>query len=122
MKLSDKVCLVCQKPYTPTNGRQLVCETCKPFYLHCHNGKRRDVEWARTLYFAEKKAQLKKADAYFAPGCGGCKYWRPISVGGRACHYALDNEECRPCKPGKDCTVRVERKHGETLRKNITIR
>lgn len=120
MTLAEKVCPVCQKTFMPTNGRQIYCAKCKPL-LARFSGKRRTVEKARNLYLAEKEAEFKKAQAYFAPGCEGCKYWRAISVGGRACHYALDNEKRRPCKPGKDCTVRVEKKRGEIVRKPLTL-
>lgn len=44
------------------------------------------------------------------PACLGCLYYRHLlsSKGSkqRACHYSLDNHQCRPCPPGAGCTVK----------------
>jgi hypothetical protein len=56
-----------------------------------------------------------------APGCEGCRFWRPFAYGLNACHYSLDHEVCRPCKPGKGCVVRVDKKRGEIVRKGLIL-
>ena len=42
--------------------------------------------------------------------CIGCKYYTKITDGVRYCSYMFRTDNRRPCPPGKDCTVRVERK------------
>lgn len=118
MYFSDKVCPICQKPFTPRSGTQKICDGCRPIYKRRHNGKRNDLNEARKEYLADKK---KQNEGYFAPGCDGCRYWRPMSGGFNACHYCIDREELRHCKPGKDCTVRIEKKRGEVFRKPLTL-
>lgn len=34
--------------------------------------------------------------------CAGCYYWRLLPFCGMACHYPIDEQKLRPCKP-KDC-------------------
>ena len=34
--------------------------------------------------------------------CVGCKYWRHMGGYGRACHYAIDTDRLRLCRP-RDC-------------------
>lgn len=55
--------------------------------------------------------------------CVGCFYQRPLNGNGEcgdlacfACDYLLLTGRRRPCKPGKDCTVRDEREKGRELR------
>lgn len=44
--------------------------------------------------------------------CIGCTYYRKIksAVGSSvyACHYALDNKQCRPCS-SENCTVKSQK-------------
>ena len=42
--------------------------------------------------------------------CIGCKYYTKITDGVRYCSYMFRTDNRRPCPPGKDCTVREERK------------
>ena len=126
MSYREKPCAICQKPFIPNSGVQIICEKCRPIYNRSNNGKVHSVEEARKAYVAEhtkgtNAEHTKSPDAYFEPGCDGCKYWRPMTGGFNACHYCIDREELRHCKPGKDCTVRVEKKQGETFRKPLTL-
>ncbi len=114
MKCKDKRCAICKQVFTPANGRQIYCDECVPY--------------VRT-YRTEAKAKMHRfeenniSEYPAAEGCSGCKYWRLLggTGGGKACHYLLDNEMRRPCLPGKNCTVRVEKKRGEILRKNFSL-
>ena len=42
--------------------------------------------------------------------CKGCKYYRALTTGEQHyCNYIFAEDKKRPCDPGKDCTVRVEK-------------
>ena len=110
--MKDKRCPICREVFTPISGRQKICRRCVIYYyISGMNGKSRSFIEARQMYLADmREKKIKPSDWPAAPGCEGCKYWRPISVGGRACHYCIDEEELRPCLPGRNCTVRINRK------------
>ena len=103
-RFKDRICRVCGKSYTPTCNSQKYCPGCK------HAG---DLARKR-VYDAARRAKAKAARPTMheaAPGCEGCWYWRFIAGATTyCCHYCLDNASSRPCKPGKDCMVRVSAK------------
>lgn len=113
--MKDKRCPICREVFTPQSGKQRICKRCRPYYfVSCGFGKNRGEDEARRRYLADMAAQhIQVSDFPAAPGCEGCKYWKPISVGGRACHYCIDEKTSRPCLPGRNCTVRVNKKKGE---------
>ena len=42
--------------------------------------------------------------------CLGCKYYAKIYENVFYCSYIFMEDKVRPCKPGKDCTVKVKGK------------
>lgn len=42
--------------------------------------------------------------------CEGCHYYRCICTGWMGCNYILLTGKKRPCPPGKDCTVKKEKR------------
>ena len=112
--MRDKRCAICREVFTPTNNAQMLCGRCKPYYYETGLYRTGNIKEARALFMRDmKKQKIKVSDYPAAPGCEGCKYWKPISVGGRACHYCIDEKTSRPCLPGRNCTVRVNKKKGE---------
>ncbi len=119
MKCKDKRCAICKQVFTPTNGRQLYCEECMPYVRTYRTEKR-----ARIFRQADARVSGTPLSSYpAAEGCNGCNYWRLLggTGGEKACHYLIDTGRRRPCLPGKNCTVRIQKKRGETVRKNFSL-
>ena len=112
--MKDKRCPICREVYTPISGHQKVCRRCVIYYyISGTNGKSRSFYQARQMYLADMRdKRIKVSDWPMAQGCEGCKYWRSLTGGASAsaCHYCLDEERLRPCLPGRNCTVRINRK------------
>lgn len=48
--------------------------------------------------------------------CVGCYFYRCICTGWVGCHYILLTGKKRPCPPGKDCTVKKERRRRKKVK------
>ena len=48
----------------------------------------------------------------FDKHCKGCKYYVGITSLIYCCQYYEMEDKLRPCPPGKECTVRKEKKDG----------
>ena len=113
--IKDKRCPVCREWFTPASGRQNICAGCRPYYYVSGGdcGPARSIEDARALYLADmREKKIKVSDWPAAPGCEGCIYWRSVTGGAVAncCHYYIDTHERRPCPPGRNCAVRINKK------------
>lgn len=111
--MRDKRCAICREVFTPTNNAQLLCGRCKPYYYETGLYRTGNIKEARAYFLRDmKKQKIKVSDYPAAPGCDGCRYWRSLNAttSGRACHYSMDNDKLRPCVPGKNCIVRIERR------------
>lgn len=108
MKLKDRRCDICHAVYTPRSNRSLYCDECHPLM-------RRFKDPRRVLQIRRAEAKRRKkpwSDYPAAPGCEGCTYWRQNDRGNRSCNYYLDTLMRRPCCPGKNCTVRIDKRRG----------
>ena len=109
--MNDRRCAICHAVFTPRANRQRVCLECRPFFRQYRD----DEDKARAARYADaKKAKIFLSEFPAAPGCDGCKYWRTIDSGCMSCNYLLDTARKRPCLPGRNCTVRVNKKKGDT--------
>jgi len=70
----------------------------------------RGLDLAVTQNAPPKKTAPRREEFKAAKGCDGCTYWRSIADGVRCCHYYLDTDIRRPCAPGRNCIVRVNKK------------
>jgi hypothetical protein len=55
-------------------------------------------------------------------GCEGCDYFFGDYESNKCCNYIFIEGKRRPCPPGKDCTVKKERKwHREKKKRSTDI-
>lgn len=57
--------------------------------------------------------------AYIDKHCIGCHYYAGIADSIYYCSYFIKEDKCRPCPPGKDCTVRIDRADYKTKEKKL---
>lgn len=67
---------------------------------------------ARAGARSTRRTELRRMQMASKHPCSGCRYWRALCSPNKrkVCHYLLDNGHKRPCRPGKECTVKDTRK------------
>jgi hypothetical protein len=101
--------------------KDVICCDCGVLMENVSVHRKRCPECARKHTLQQKRDRMRqlREDGLVAnrkikctnkDGCEGCIYYRGDFEINKCCNYLLVKGERRPCPPGKDCTVKVERK------------
>lgn len=100
-------CVLCGAPLPPK--AKAYCAACaqkrEKQRTAENNARRKQRRQAARAAMQKKPAPAAAAGGWTdadVVACVGCKYWRHMGGYGRACHYAIDTDRLRLCRP-RDC-------------------
>lgn len=100
---SDVTCMDCGLLMKNASATRKRCPECQRKH-HLEENKHYMREVRNTTVAKPKKT--KKGET----GCEGCVYFFADYAVNNCCNYIFIKDKPRPCPPGKDCTVKIERK------------
>ena len=101
-KKKDVTCWDCGTLMENVSAHRKRCSECQR--KHTLKQKKRKMREIRNGLEQPKIFNKNKS------GCEGCVYFFGDYEVNKCCNYIFIEDKRRPCPPGKDCTVRIERK------------
>jgi hypothetical protein len=104
LRVKDVICCDCGLLMKNESAKRKRCPDCA--YKDALERKRMRMRQRRNIENLPPKIPTNPSRT----GCEGCVYYKGDFDVNKCCNYFLDTGIRRPCPPGKDCTVKIERK------------